>query len=148
MRNILVILLFSVVTLFATGVKWENDYHSALEKAKKQNKPVLFISSRHTCKYCVVLDETTLRDARVVEGLNKDFISVVSYSDERDYMPRELWRPGTPAIWFLLPSGEPMFEPVMGAIDANNFLKALDIVKKEFKTRQKKDNNDFYKLNK
>lgn len=63
-------------------------------------------------------------------------------------MPRELWRPGTPAIWFLLPSGEPMFEPVMGAIDANNFLKALDIVKKEFKTRQKKDNNDFYKLNK
>ncbi|QFR49848.1 thioredoxin family protein [Sulfurimonas lithotrophica] len=148
MRNILVILLFSVVTLFATGVKWENDYHSALEKAKKQNKPVLFISSRHTCKYCVVLDETTLRDARVVEELNKDFISVVSYSDERDYMPRELWRPGTPAIWFLLPSGEPMFEPVMGAIDANNFLKALDIVKKEFKTRQKKDNNDFYKLNK
>jgi hypothetical protein len=51
-------------------------------------------------------------------------------------MPRELYRPGTPAIWFLLPSGEPMFEPVMGAIDANNFLKALSIVEKEFNKRK------------
>ncbi|MCW8839293.1 MAG: thioredoxin family protein [Thiovulaceae bacterium] len=148
MRKILIILLLSVISLFASGVKWENDYHSAIKEAKKQNKPVLFISSRHTCKYCVVLDETTLRDARVVDGLNRDFISVISYSDERDYMPRELWRPGTPAIWFLLPSGEPMFEPVMGAIDANNFLKALTIVKEEFKKRQKKEKNDFYKLKK
>ncbi|WP_373069522.1 thioredoxin family protein [Sulfurimonas sp.] len=147
MYKILFIMLMSVLTLMASDVNWEKDYHSALKKAKEQNKPVLFISSRHSCKYCVMLEETTLKDARVLKALDRDFISVTSYSDERDYMPRELWRPGTPAIWFLMPSGEPMFEPVMGAIDANNFLQALAIVKEEFNKR-KGTKNDFYKLNK
>ena len=147
MRKIIMMLLFAA-TIFGADIKWETDYHTALKEAEKQNKPVLFISSRHSCKYCVLLEETTFKDSKVVDGLNKDFISVISYSDERDYMPRELWRPGTPAIWFLLPSGEPMFEPVMGAIDANNFLQALEIVKKEFNKRKGNKKNDFYKLNK
>lgn len=148
MGKILIVLLLSISTLFGADINWEKDYHSALNKAKKEDKPVLFVSSRHSCKYCVLLDETTFKDPKVVKGLNRDFISVISYSDERDYMPRELWRPGTPAIWFLLPSGEPMFEPVMGAIDAKNFLQALSIVKKEFNKRKGKKKNDFYKLNK
>jgi uncharacterized protein YyaL (SSP411 family) len=141
-------MLLSITTLFASDVNWQKDYKTALEKAKKEDKPVLFISSRHSCKYCVLLDESTLKDARVIKELNKDYIAVTSYSDERDYMPRELYRPGTPAIWFLLPSGEPMFEPIMGAIDANNFLKALSIVKKEFNKIKGNKKNDFYKLNK
>jgi len=148
MRKIILMLLLSIATIFASDVKWEKDYHTAIEAAKKQNKPILFISSRHSCKYCVMLDETTLKDKRVVEELNRDFISVTSYSDERDYIPRELWRPGTPAIWFLLPSGEPMFEPVMGAIDSKSFLQALGIVKEEFNKRKGNKKNDFYKLNK
>ncbi len=133
MFKILIIILLSISSILAADVEWSKDYHAALKQAKEQNKPVLFISSRHSCKYCVMLDETTLKDERVVKELNKDFISVTSYSDERDYMPRELYRPGTPAIWFLMPSGDPMFEPIMGAVDANNFLKALAIVKEEFK---------------
>jgi thioredoxin-related protein len=147
MFKFIFVICLSVLSLFAADVDWKKDYHSALDAAKKDDKPVLFISSRHACKYCVLLDETTLKDARVVEKLNKGFISVTSYSDERDYMPRELWRPGTPAIWFLMPSGEPMFEPIMGAIDAENFLQALSIVKEEYK-KIKGKKNDFYKLNK
>ena len=77
-----------------------------IAEAKKANKPVLFVSSRHSCKYCVVLDETTFKDKRVIEELNKSFVSIIAYSDENDYMPRELWQPGTPAIWFLEPSAE------------------------------------------
>ena len=73
-----------------------------------------------------------LKIKKVIEALNKDFTSIISYTDEKDYTPQELWRPGTPAIWFLLPSGEPMFQPIMGAVDAANFLSALEIVKKEF----------------
>ena len=53
-------------------------------------------------------------------------------------MPRELWQPGTPAIWFLNSNGEPMFQPLMGAVDAENFLKAVAIVKQEFNNLHKK----------
>jgi len=123
-------LLFS--SLLASEVHWEKDFKNGIEKAKKLNKPVLFIFSRHTCKYCVILDETTLKDKRVIEALNRDFISIVSYTDENDYTPQELWRPGTPSIWFLLPNGEPMYAPIPGAIGSEQFLEALAIVKMEF----------------
>jgi len=129
-KIILMILLVS--STYASDVNWAKDFDSGIKEATKQNKPVLFVFSRHTCKYCVILDETTFKDKKVIEALNKDFVSIVSYTDENDYTPKELWRPGTPALWFLLPSGEPMYQPLMGAIDAPNFLKALDIVKEEF----------------
>ena len=133
MRKIFIYLILGLVAnLFASEVKWAKDYHEGIKDARKVVKPVLFVSSSHACKYCVILDETTFRDPRVTKELNENFVSIVSYSDENDYLPQELWRPGTPAIWFLKPNGEPMFQPLMGAMDAENFLKALTIVKEEF----------------
>jgi len=39
---------------------------------------------------------------------------------------------GTPATWFIK-GKSPMFEPIMGAVESDDFLKALDIVKQEYK---------------
>lgn len=124
-------LVFSV-TLTASDIEWSKDYNAGIEKAKKVNKPVLFVSSRHTCKFCVILNNTTFKDDRVIKDLNNNFVTIISYSDEGDYLPSDLWTPGTPALWFLMPNGEPIYQPLMGAVDAENFLKALSIVKEEF----------------
>jgi len=133
MRKFFIFLLMGIlVNLMGSEIKWAKDYNEGIKSAQSASKPVLFVSSRHSCKYCVVLDETTFKDKRVIEELNKNFVSIISYSDENDYMPKELWQPGTPAIWFLFSNAEPMFQPLMGAIDAENFLKALAIVKEEF----------------
>ncbi|MBU1927555.1 DUF255 domain-containing protein [bacterium] len=135
MRKILLFLaLLCTTSLMAAEIHWAKDFKGAIKEATKQNKPVLFVFSRHSCKYCVILEETTFKDAKVIEALNRDYITVTSYTDENDYTPAELIRPGTPTLWFLLPSGEPMFQPLMGAVDAQNFLKALAIVKEEFDT--------------
>ncbi len=135
-KKIFLLMLISVASLVASEISWAKDYTSGMKQAKELNKPVLFIYSRHTCKYCVILDETTLKDKRVVKALNKDYISIVSYTDENDYTPREILSQsrGTPAIWFLLPSGQPMYAPIPGAIGAEQFLEALSIVKTEFDT--------------
>ena len=132
LKKIVLAILLVASSLFASEINWEKDFNSAIKEAKKQNKPVLFVSSRHTCKYCVILDNTTFKDAKVIKALNKDFISIIAYSDENDYMPKEYWRPGTPALWFLKPSGEPMYQPVMGALQAQDLLGALKTVKTEF----------------
>ncbi len=137
MRKIVLMVVVLSSMLFASPINWAKDYKSGVAEATKLNKPILFISSRHTCKYCVQLDRTTLLDPKVVYELNRNFVSIVSYSDENDYMPKELWRPGTPAIWFLDETGEPLFQPIMGAVDAKNFLMAVDIVKKEYIKRLK-----------
>lgn len=125
-------ILITALNLSASEIKWAKDYDAGMKEAKKVNKPVLFVSSRHTCKYCVILDNTTFKDEKVIKELNANFVSIISYSDEQDYMPKELWQPGTPAIWFLLPDGVPMYQPLMGAMDAASFLQATDIVKEEF----------------
>lgn len=137
-KLLLYVVLLCATSLMANDIRWEKDFKTGIENATKQNKPVMFIYSRHTCKYCVILEKTTLSNSDVIQKLNKSFISIVSYSDENDFLPRELWRPGTPTIWFLYPDGTPMFQPLMGAVDEVNFLKALAIVKKEFdKSTQK-----------
>jgi len=135
LKKIILMMFLLGTSLVASEIKWAKDFESGIKESTAKNKPVLFVFSRHTCKYCVILDETTFKDKKVVEALNKDFVSIVSYTDENDYTPKELWRPGTPALWFLMPDGEPMFQPLMGAIDANNFLKALELVKEEFNTK-------------
>ncbi len=114
------------------SVNWEENFHKAMVKAQEEDKPVLFIYSSRNCKFCVQLDETTLKNAKVIEALNKDFISVISYTDDNDYTPGELRGRGTPYIWFLYPNTAAMFQPIPGAVKAEYFLDAIASVKEEF----------------
>lgn len=133
MHKILIyMVLFFVTSLMAAEVNWAKDFQSGLKLAKEQNKPMLFVISRDTCKYCIILKNTTFKDAKVVKALNKDFIAVTSWLNENDYVPQELFTPGLPGIWFLKPNGEPMFQPLMGAQSSEDFIYAMGIVKTEF----------------
>jgi len=137
-KNFIISLLVVLGTLSANDsnttaqIHWEENFHKGMVHAQEQNKPVVFIYSRHTCKYCVILEKTTFKDKKVIEALNRDFISIISYTDEGDYTPGELRSPGTPTLWFLYPDTSMMFQPLQGAVDASNFLSALSLVKEEF----------------
>jgi len=150
MGKILVyVMLLLATSVMASGINWAKDYNSGMALAKKTNKPVMFIISRDTCKYCVKLDKETFKDSRVINGVNKDFIAIRSWINNKDYVPQELYAPGLPTIWFLLPNGKPMYQPLMGFVDGDNFLTALAIVKTEFdKQKNKKSKDGFYKYQK
>ncbi|MEA3330286.1 MAG: DUF255 domain-containing protein [Campylobacterota bacterium] len=138
MRKILIyITLLFATTAMAANISWAKDYESGMKLAKAQNKPVLFVVSRDTCKFCVILKDTTFKDKTVVKALDRDYISIIAQIDENDYVPKELYAPGLPTIWFLLPDGRPMFQPLMGMVKSKDFLDALAIVKSEFDTLNK-----------
>ena len=137
MRKLLLVVLLFASSLMASEIHWAKDFKSGVAEATKLKKPILFVFSRHSCKYCVILEKKTFRDKRVIKALKRDFVSIVSYTDENDYTPRELWRPGTPTIWFLQPNGVPMFQPLVGAVGPDDFLRAVAIVKEEFDSREK-----------
>ena len=124
--------LFFATSLMAAEVNWAKDYESGLKLAKEQNKPMLFVISRDTCKYCIILKNTTFKDEKVTAALNKDFIAVTSWINENDYVPEKLFTPGLPGIWFLLPSGEPMFQALMGALGTEEIMHYLTQVNAEF----------------
>lgn len=133
MTKILFVLLVTLSTVFGSGIKWEKDYATALKQSKAQNKPMMFIISNHNCHFCVQFESTALSNPKVIQKLNKEYIAAIAYVDESPIFPNNLYVGGTPATWFLKSDGEPLFEPLMGAVDSTVFLKALDIVSDEYK---------------
>ena len=138
-KILLVAALLLTSSLFAADLHWAKDYKSGVAAATKANKPILFIVSSTHCKYCLLLDRTTLKDPMVIKALNNDFIAIRSWVDKGDYVPMEIRQntPGLPGIWFLLPNGEPMYQPLLGYVKTKSFLGALGIVKQAFDKEQK-----------
>lgn len=137
MKKVILMVMILAASVFANEINWANDFESGAAVAKKEHKPILFVFSRHTCKYCVILEKTTFSNKQVIDALNKDYVSIIAYSDEGDQFPQELWRPGTPTLWFLDENAQPMYQPLMGAVGEEYFLEALKVVKKEFDSRNK-----------
>ncbi|SFV63195.1 hypothetical protein MNB_SM-4-84 [hydrothermal vent metagenome] len=132
MKKVYVLFFLLIASsLFGDKIHWAKDFDSGVKMATQEKKPILFVFSRHTCHYCKILEETTFSDARVIEHINKNFVAIIAYSDDNDAMPQELWRPGTPTLWFLNSKGKAMYQPLVGAIKADNFLNALDVVEKK-----------------
>ncbi len=112
------------------ALNWEKKIPAAINRGKREHKPVMILVTSDGCKWCDILRETTLSDSQVIAKLNKDFIIAQGYTN-RGEVPRELYTSGTPGTWFLK-NGEPMFQPLMGALPKDQYIEALDIVLKEF----------------
>jgi thioredoxin-related protein len=115
----------------ATSIQWEKNVAVAIAKGKRLHKPVMVLVNRDGCGWCDRFKADTLRDPKVIEILNKNYISVEGYTN-RGTIPDDLVTRGTPGTWFIK-NGEPMFQALMGAIPVAQYLEALDIVSKEFK---------------
>jgi len=141
-KLLLIIALFFTTMLIANEIHWAKDYKSGVVDAVKQHKPILFIVSSTQCKYCLLLDRTTLKDPKVVKTLNTDFIAIRSWVNLGDYVPMQIRQntPGLPGIWFLYPNGNPMYQPLLGYIKTKGFIQTLAIVQQEFKKNKKGKN--------
>ncbi|MGD9716970.1 DUF255 domain-containing protein [Sulfuricurvum sp. IAE1] len=130
MIKIVAALLLGSAVLFGGEVKWEKDLSSAIERAAKEKKPLMVVVTKYGCKWCDVLKKETLKNPKVSAILNRDFVSYEGVLEEGG-VPQSLMTPGTPATWFIK-GKTPMFEPIMGAVGVEDFLYALDTVKKEY----------------
>ncbi|MDD5211353.1 MAG: DUF255 domain-containing protein [Sulfuricurvum sp.] len=133
MMKIVLLLLLTLSAVFGNGIKWEKDYATALKQSKALNKPMMFIVSNHNCHFCIQFEKNALSSPKVIQKLNMEYVAAIAYVDENPVFPQDLYAGGTPATWFLKSDGEPLFEPLMGAVDTTGFLKALDIVSAEYK---------------
>lgn len=123
-------IVLSAVVLLGADIKWEKDLASAVDRAGKEKKPLMVVVSKYGCKWCDVLKKETLQNPKVAAVLNRDFVAYEAILEEGT-VPQSLMTPGTPATWFIK-GKSPMFEPVMGAIGVDDFLYALETVKKEY----------------
>ena len=130
--KLLITLMLATFTLFATNAKdaafaldFEDNYKVALEKAKKENKPLMLIIVQDPCPYCDRLVENTLED----EGVKKElegFVSVIM--DKRDEFPDEFKGTPVPMTYFIDPRIEKSTYKNLGFLDAQDFRKMLELV--------------------
>jgi thioredoxin-related protein len=131
MKKIIFAFWLLATALLGAELKWEKEIESAVDRAVKEKKPLMVLVTKNGCKWCDVLKQKTLKDPTVSAVLNRDFVLFEGVVDEGN-VPPSLMTQGTPATWFIK-GKTPMFEPVMGAIERDDFLEALDVVKQEYK---------------
>jgi len=65
----------------------ENNYKEALERARKENKPVLIDFTGWACVNCRKMEESVWTDPEVDSLMKKEFVVVSLYVDERKNLP-------------------------------------------------------------
>ncbi len=128
MKKLLILIMAAFVSLQAASANYEKGYKEAVAAAGKSGKPIMLVISSHSCYYCDLFNSATLSKELVIKALNRDYVSTVVYPDEGEYVPQGLLTGATPTIWFLMPDGEPMLDPIMGAVDEKEFIKILAII--------------------
>ncbi len=129
MRFLLIFL--TAFTLFASEVKWQEDYSVAVEAAKKTNKPIYVFISAGECPWCAKFEKYSLTDKNVIKTLNEHFVALHLVRDF-DKIPEIFKTRPVPRHYFLTSKGTMIGEDI-GYLEADVFLTELQMVLEEIK---------------
>lgn len=98
-------------------VDWYEWGEVALEKAKKENKPIIISIGYASCHWCHVMEEETFMDSSVAKIMNQNFVSIKIDREERPDIDQIYMNAATlngghggwPLNAFALPNGKPFF---------------------------------------
>lgn len=98
-------------------VDWYPWGEEALEKAKKENKPLLISIGYSSCHWCHVMEHESFEDNKVAKLMNKHFVCIKVDREERpdidqvymDAVQAMTGQGGWPLNCFALPTQEPFF---------------------------------------
>lgn len=101
----------------ADPVDWQPWDAEALERAKRENRPIFLSVGYMSCHWCHVMAAESFADAEVAEALNRDYVAVKVDREERPDLDAVYMRAcvamngsgGWPMTLLLTPEGEPFF---------------------------------------
>lgn len=99
------------------AIAWQPWDEQSLALAESSDKLIFLTLGYAACHWCHVLARTTLKDARVIEALGLDYVSILVDREERpdldshfsDIMLAMTGQSGYPALFVLTPDGVPIF---------------------------------------
>ena len=112
-----------------SGIKYY-DYEEGLKKAQQDSLHVAVFFKTTWCKYCKVMDSTTMRDPEIVDLMNKYFVAVKVDGDKRKDLRKSYGVKGYPETWFLESNGDKI-APAPGYWPTEDFLLLLKYVGEE-----------------
>jgi hypothetical protein len=119
-----------------------DQYHDAIERARKDHKLVLVVAGGDWCRWCHVLNSFVTRNADVERGLEETFVVVKVYvGDEnynQDFFSQLPQARGAPHFWIVSPDRHVLSSQSTGAFehgsngyDKSEFLAFIDRWKKQ-----------------
>ena len=73
------------------GLEGYFDFEQGMACAKAQNKPIFIDFTGHGCVNCREMEANVWSDPRVLERLNRDFVIIALYVDDKTTMPESDW---------------------------------------------------------
>ncbi len=121
-------------------IKWKRWDQKSLEEAKKKNKVLFLVSFYKNCFWCKRLFEEILKESKVIEALDKNFICILIDKDENLDIDKHFQRVSKilnsqeetwPLLIFLTPEKFPIYLQ-SNFKDSKEFLLILESVLKRF----------------
>lgn len=103
---------------------WHTDLDSALDEAKKTNKPIFVDFYTTWCPYCKQLDEMTLSDPQVQEKLSENYVVAKIDASKYPDIASNYKIYGYPTLLFLDSNGQEI-KRIEGYVDPNTLLNQL-----------------------
>src|ERR1051326_506948 len=139
-------------------VDWYPWGEEALERAKREDKPILLSIGYSACHWCHVMERESFEDERIARAMNENFVNKKVDREERPdldqiYMGAIQAMTGSggwPLTVFLLPGGEPFFGgtylPNEYRYGRPGFPKVLAIVLDAYRTKRAEINQNAQNL--
>ncbi len=126
------LLVISAIWLFAE-VAWQPDYDTAVEAAKKENKPLLVLLVSHTCHWCRKLENRTLENPAVSDYIAKHFVPVLVYRGDGEYPEEKIHSSHVPTTFVFTPDGDKELYSAIGYSEPSEYLSDLKVALDRFK---------------
>lgn len=123
MKKLILTILFGV-SLFATDLKWLDDFEDAKYFAKKENKLVMMFISSPTCRVCNFMKENVFTVKEIQEYLNKNMVLYIVELGMDD-VPEGFTYIGTPTTYFVRGDGSVVGKPIIGGTKPDYYIKKL-----------------------
>jgi hypothetical protein len=119
MKIFFVLLLCSQI-IFAEHIRWRGDYEASLQAAKLQNKDIFLLILKKEDKKSLALFTDIFADVTISKLINKNFVPVIVFFENKDSYPLELfYTQNFPSIFLVSADDESYLKkPLMGIFDA------------------------------
>jgi len=130
-RRIVLIMIFAFVWMPGTGIckniDWKK-YNEGVRLARQENKKVFLHFRTDWCGYCRQMERLTFHDEKVVQFLNKNFISIKVDGDKEESLVKTHKVTGYPDNRFLDEDRKEVHR-LPGFVDPQAFLFFLEYIK-------------------
>ena len=109
---------------FAAKHAYETNYEKAIEKAKKEKKPVMMVLVTHYCPWCRKYERNTLSKKSVNNIIAKNYVPLILNREQHQF-PDKFDTPRIPTTFFIEPHKEELIYKEMGFKTKSQFMQML-----------------------